>query len=289
MIVTFSKIVAIELETNALPTLFTIGSGNRCRSQLVMAIVATLRDRIHAPSSRFVSSHSQFSTGVHTDGKPKNVMASQQQSRDTHKTLHDRRRRKRVKAFEHINDAACTPALGTTEAKEMDDGLASESTLDYIDIDYSSLYPFHQPDLSPLDILFLSKKPATYLQLTPLRLRVSMDDPKGYPQSYAPHSGKRALVFQGLSNEDFGEFYNNDEILAALNNWSEQQKKAGLKRKLNRTGFVTAATGDATEHRRYKFGAELTKRTECDLDLQRDLNLDKSSGKCEGHAAVNKL
>ncbi|GBP39623.1 hypothetical protein EVAR_25446_1 [Eumeta japonica] len=35
-------------------------------------------------------------------------------------------------------------------------------------------------------------------------------------------------VFQGLPNEDFGEFYENYETLAALKNWTERQKKAGL-------------------------------------------------------------
>ncbi|GBP94200.1 hypothetical protein EVAR_69555_1 [Eumeta japonica] len=37
-----------------------------------------------------------------------------------------------------------------------------------------------------------------------------------------------ATVFQGLPNEDFREFYNNYETLAALKNRSESQKKAGL-------------------------------------------------------------
>ncbi|GBP32291.1 hypothetical protein EVAR_86123_1 [Eumeta japonica] len=37
-----------------------------------------------------------------------------------------------------------------------------------------------------------------------------------------------ATVFQDLPNEDFGEFYENYETLAALKNWTEWQKKAGL-------------------------------------------------------------
>ncbi|GBP24153.1 hypothetical protein EVAR_10377_1 [Eumeta japonica] len=37
-----------------------------------------------------------------------------------------------------------------------------------------------------------------------------------------------SAVFQGLPNEDFGEFYENYETLAALKNWTERQRKAGL-------------------------------------------------------------
>ncbi|GBP41786.1 Transposon Tf2-9 polyprotein [Eumeta japonica] len=37
-----------------------------------------------------------------------------------------------------------------------------------------------------------------------------------------------ATVFQDLPIEDFGEFYENYETLAALKNWTEQQTKAGL-------------------------------------------------------------
>ncbi|GBP71973.1 hypothetical protein EVAR_45287_1 [Eumeta japonica] len=37
-----------------------------------------------------------------------------------------------------------------------------------------------------------------------------------------------ATVFQGLPNEDFGEFYENYETLAALKNLTERQRKAGL-------------------------------------------------------------
>ncbi|GBP38369.1 hypothetical protein EVAR_36322_1 [Eumeta japonica] len=35
-------------------------------------------------------------------------------------------------------------------------------------------------------------------------------------------------AFRGLPNEDFGEFYENYETLAALKNWTERQKKARL-------------------------------------------------------------
>ncbi|GBP64061.1 hypothetical protein EVAR_44144_1 [Eumeta japonica] len=58
-------------------------------------------------------------------------MASQEQLKDTFKTLHDCRGRKRMKASEQINDGASTPAVGATEAMQVDDVIASISTLDY--------------------------------------------------------------------------------------------------------------------------------------------------------------
>ncbi|GBP58925.1 hypothetical protein EVAR_46987_1 [Eumeta japonica] len=55
---------------------------------------------------------------------------------DTHKTLHDCRGRKRKKASKQINDGACIPAAGATEAMQVDDLITSILTLDCIDIDY---------------------------------------------------------------------------------------------------------------------------------------------------------
>ncbi|GBP37764.1 hypothetical protein EVAR_29966_1 [Eumeta japonica] len=64
-------------------------------------------------------------------GKP-----SQEQSRYTHKTLHECRGRKRMKTSEQINDGASTRAVEATEAMQVDNVIASISTMDCIDIDY---------------------------------------------------------------------------------------------------------------------------------------------------------
>ncbi|GBP37208.1 hypothetical protein EVAR_31139_1 [Eumeta japonica] len=44
--------------------------------------------------------------------------ASQEQSKETHKTLHDCWGRKRMKMTQQINDGASTPVAGATEASE---------------------------------------------------------------------------------------------------------------------------------------------------------------------------
>ncbi|GBP60926.1 hypothetical protein EVAR_51489_1 [Eumeta japonica] len=55
---------------------------------------------------------------------------------NTHKRLHEIRGRKRMKVSEQINDGASTPAAGAAEAMQVDDVIASTSTLDCRDIDY---------------------------------------------------------------------------------------------------------------------------------------------------------
>ncbi|GBP71818.1 hypothetical protein EVAR_88673_1 [Eumeta japonica] len=62
--------------------------------------------------------------------------ASREQLRDTHKTLHDCRGCKRMKAFEEMNDGASTLAAGATEVMQVDDVITSKSSLDCIDIEY---------------------------------------------------------------------------------------------------------------------------------------------------------
>ncbi|GBP95577.1 hypothetical protein EVAR_67049_1 [Eumeta japonica] len=65
-----------------------------------------------------------------------------------------------------------------------------------------------------------------------------------------------------------------------------------LECKLDRTGFATAATGNATWHRLNKINAELTKEAECNLtssEFYATSTSNKSSGKREGAAAVNQL
>ncbi|GBP32578.1 hypothetical protein EVAR_23990_1 [Eumeta japonica] len=69
-------------------------------------------------------------------GHIRSERAFQKKSRDTHKTQHDCRGRKRMKVSEQINDGTSTPAAGATQAVQVDDLIASISTLDYIDIDY---------------------------------------------------------------------------------------------------------------------------------------------------------
>ncbi|GBP42300.1 hypothetical protein EVAR_16396_1 [Eumeta japonica] len=55
---------------------------------------------------------------------------SQEQYRDIHKTIHDCRGRKIMKAFEQMNDGARTPAAAATEAMQVDGAIASIATLD---------------------------------------------------------------------------------------------------------------------------------------------------------------
>ncbi|GBP41188.1 hypothetical protein EVAR_31313_1 [Eumeta japonica] len=62
--------------------------------------------------------------------------AFQEQSRDTHKTLHGCWESKRLKACKPIYDSASSPAAGATEHMQVNDVIASISALDYIDINY---------------------------------------------------------------------------------------------------------------------------------------------------------
>ncbi|GBP44957.1 hypothetical protein EVAR_84448_1 [Eumeta japonica] len=55
---------------------------------------------------------------------------------DTRKILYDCWGRKRMKAFEYINDGASAPSAGATEIMHVDDVIASISKLSCIDIDY---------------------------------------------------------------------------------------------------------------------------------------------------------
>ncbi|GBP30910.1 hypothetical protein EVAR_28550_1 [Eumeta japonica] len=54
---------------------------------------------------------------------------------DIHKTLHDCRRRKRMKASEQINDGVSILAAEATEAMQVDNLIAFISMLDCMDID----------------------------------------------------------------------------------------------------------------------------------------------------------
>ncbi|GBP53855.1 hypothetical protein EVAR_96762_1 [Eumeta japonica] len=64
-------------------------------------------------------------------------MRRETRKRNTHKIVLGYRGRKRVmKASERINDGARTPCAGATAAVQVDDAIASTSTLDWIDFDY---------------------------------------------------------------------------------------------------------------------------------------------------------
>ncbi|GBP15445.1 hypothetical protein EVAR_80613_1 [Eumeta japonica] len=59
-----------------------------------------------------------------------------EQSRDTHKTPHDYGKYQRMKASEQTNDGASTLVPGETRVVQVDEVIASVSTLGCKDIDY---------------------------------------------------------------------------------------------------------------------------------------------------------
>ncbi|GBP15471.1 hypothetical protein EVAR_9256_1 [Eumeta japonica] len=73
---------------------------------------------------------------LHSNEWHQELEASQKQSRDAHKALRDCRGCKIMKVSKHTTDGASTPAAGTTEAMQVDEVIASITTLECIDIEY---------------------------------------------------------------------------------------------------------------------------------------------------------
>ncbi|GBP34169.1 hypothetical protein EVAR_30721_1 [Eumeta japonica] len=84
-----------------------------------------------------------------------------------------------------------------------------------------------------------------------------------------------ATVFQGLPNEDFGEFYENYETLATLKNWNERQRKAGLILYTAGPAKLFLKTIDATTMTYDEIIKEFNEKFKCELERV-------ASGSCAG-------
>ncbi|GBP46596.1 hypothetical protein EVAR_95058_1 [Eumeta japonica] len=75
-----------------------------------------------------------------------------------------------------------------------------------------------------------------------------------------------ATVFQGLPNKDFGEFYENYETLAALKNWTERQRKAGLTLYTAGPAKLLLKTIDATAMTYDEIKKEFNEEFKCEIN-----------------------